>query len=244
MGKMKILYLITARKGSKSIKDKNIKFIAGLPLIGYKIKLALSITDDPNDVWVSTDSEVYSKIAKSYGANIPFIRPDSLATDEASSVDVVLHAIDHAEKLFKQYDYLCLLEPTVPFISTGQLKQALLLLSNNPQADGIVAVKEVMPHITFIQEENVFLDEIAQKLSVKGKDIRRQNFKKQITPSGGFYVIKWDVFKSQRTFYTGKTLSYCAPNLNSIEIDEPLDFVFAEFIAERELIKIDNLFSI
>lgn len=106
-----ILWLVTARSGSKSIPDKNIKILGKQPLISYRIQSALT-TRIAGDVWVSTDSEKYAEIAKEYGAEIPFLRPDYLSTDDASSTDVVLHAMEYALNLNKKYDFIGLLEPT------------------------------------------------------------------------------------------------------------------------------------
>ena len=94
MKNKKILWVITARSGSKSIPNKNIKILAGNPLIKYMIESALN-TDISKDVWVSTDSKEYAKIALKLQAEVPFIRPSNLATDDASSFDVVLHAMEH-----------------------------------------------------------------------------------------------------------------------------------------------------
>jgi CMP-N,N'-diacetyllegionaminic acid synthase len=118
-----ILWLIPARSGSKSIPHKNIKKLGDYPLMVYRIKSALSIAS-PDDVWVSTDSEEYAEIARRYGATIPFLRPEELATETATSADVVLHAINEAGKRGLKYSALALLEPTSPFISYSQLSEA------------------------------------------------------------------------------------------------------------------------
>mgnify|MGYP000946277880 CR=1 FL=1 len=110
-----ILWLIPARSGSNSIKDKNIKLLNGKPLIEYRIQTALSLSKNDH-VWVSTDSQLYADISVKCGATIPFIRPGLLSTDNASSMDVVLHAMQHAEINNYNFDFICLLEPTSPFV--------------------------------------------------------------------------------------------------------------------------------
>lgn len=239
---MNILYLITARAGSKSIPNKNIKLLGGIPLIAFKIKLALSVSDNPSDIWVSTDSEEYAKISKEYGASVPFIRPKELATDSATSVDVVIHALNYAESINRKYDYVCLLEPTVPFLPSVELKKALQKLKNDPDADGIVAVREIIPHVTFIQEESYYVDEVARKLAIKGKNIRRQDFKRQITPSGGFYIIKTEILKREKAFYTNKTISHLSDDIHGIEIDEKKDWLLAQFLVDQGEIDIEKIF--
>lgn len=237
-----ILWLIPARSGSKSIPHKNIKKLGDYPLMVYRIKSALSIAS-PNDVWVSTDSEEYAEIAKRFGASVPFIRPEELATETATSADVVLHAINEAEKRGLRYKALGLLEPTSPFITYNQLSDAVQQLLGDDDAENIVAVRESRPNSFFIQKDSKYLTELAERLSMV-QSHARQNFGKEITPSGGFHIAKWDSFKKSKTFYTPKTLSFFVGSDNELEIDEPLDWNFAEFILQKGLIKISDIFNI
>lgn len=229
-----ILWLVTARSGSKSIPDKNIKILGNQPLISYRIQSALSTKID-GDVWVSTDSEKYAKIAKEYGAEIPFLRPDYLAADDASSMDVVLHAMEYASSLNRKYDYIGLLEPTSPFIQSSDLDKAIELLNINESASAIVATKESRPNRIFIQKEDEYLSELADNLKLYQK-LGRQSFGKEITPSGGFYISKWGDFLESKSFYTKTTLSYLVDDISGLEIDEPLDWQFAEFIIQKHSI--------
>ncbi len=232
----KVLWLITARCGSKSISDKNIKVLGGHPLISYRILSAKNI-QVPCDIWVSTDSEKYAQIAKEYGAEIPFIRPDYLATDDASSMEVVLHAMEYASTLNKKYDYIGLLEPTSPFIQSLDLEKAIEALKVNKGASAIVSTKESRPNRVFIQKEDEYLSELADNLKLY-KKLGRQSFGKEITPSGGFYISKWDAFLKNKSFYTEKTLSYLVDDISGLEIDELLDWKFAEFIIEKNIFDI------
>lgn len=228
----KVLWLITARSGSKSIPDKNIKILGDRPLISYRIQSALS-TKVSSDVWISTDSEIYAQIGKQYGAEIPFMRPSILSTDDASSLDVVLHAMEHAASINKKYEFIGLLEPTSPFISTTDLEKAIDLLTINEKASSIVATKESRPNRIFIQKEDEYLTELANNLALF-KKLGRQAFGKEITPSGGFYISKWADFLDNKTFYTSNTLSYLVDDISGLEIDEPLDWEFAEFIIKKQ----------
>lgn len=230
-----ILWLVTARSGSKSIRDKNIKILGNQPLISYRIQSALC-TKINGDVWVSTDSEKYAEIAKEYGAETPFLRPDYLSTDDASSIDVVLHAMDYASSLDKKYDFIGLLEPTSPFIQSKDLDKALELLHKNEKASAIVATKESRPNRIFIQNEHKYLSELADNLKLY-KKLGRQAFSKEITPSGGFYISKWDDFLINKTFYTRATLSFLVDDISGLEIDEPIDWQIAEFIINSKYSK-------
>ena len=229
--KKKILWLIAARSGSKSIIHKNIKLLGGHPLLSYRIK-SVKETRSSHDLWITTDSESYASIAQKYGAEVPFIRPEELSTDIASSVDVVLHAMKYAKKSNKEFDYVGLLEPTSPFITSNQLDRAISLLDENKEALAVVAVRETRPHKIFIQRESMFLEELSLNLE-RLKNIGRQEFEKEITPSGGFYISKWNTFLEKKSFYTSKTLSFEVDEISGLEIDEPLDWEFAEFIITK-----------
>lgn len=229
----KILWLITARSGSKSVVDKNIKLLGGYPLIAYKIKSALK-TDLSKEVWVSTDSGHYADISEQYGAKVPFMRPDFLSTDNASSSDVVLHAVEFAEQNNYKFEYIGLLEPTSPFVDTEDLEKALAKLESTFDASCVVAVKESRPNRIFIQNENLYLSEFFENIK-KANDLGRQNFDKEITPSGGFYISRWDDFKKNKSFYTEKTMAYEVDDVSGLEIDEPFDWLFAEFIVEKSI---------
>lgn len=238
--KYKILWVVTARAGSKSIPDKNIKSLGGIPLLAYRVKSALTIAGK-GDVWISTDSKHYAEIAASFGAVVPFIRPSELATDTARSADVVLHAMNWAESSGKRYEAICLLEPTSPFVKYSQLTEAVNNLFVEKDACSIVAVREARPSTYYIQQEDKYLSIVASNIQ-SGGILRRQDLKKEITPSGGFYISKWDAFKQDESFYTDRTLSFLLPDINGLEIDEPLDWLWAEFLIEKGLINKSDLF--
>jgi len=230
--KKKILWLIAARSGSKSIAHKNIKLLGGHPLLSYRIE-SVKGTRTEHDLWITTDSEEYASIAHGYGAEVPFIRPEELSADNSSSIDVVIHAMEYAKKYNKEFDYVGLLEPTSPFIKSNQLDRAISLLEENNEASSIVAVKKARPNRIFIQKESMYLKELSLNLK-RLKNFRRQDFEKEITPSGGFYISRWSTFLEQKSFYTSKTLGFEVDEVSGLEIDEPLDWEFAEFIINKK----------
>ena len=231
--KKEILWLLAARSGSKSIPNKNIKLLGDHPLLSFRIKSVLK-SKFKHDLWISTDSKDYALIAKNYGAEAPFLRPDELSNDNSSSIDVVLHAMNHAKNKGKEYDFIGLLEPTSPFIKTEDLDAALNLLQNDEDATGIVAVKESRPNKIFIQKKSKYLTELSVNLD-NLKKLTRQSFDKEITPSGGFYISRWDSFISYKSFYNKKTLAYEVDEISGINIDEPIDWNFAEFVFKNKL---------
>jgi len=136
---MKTLVVIPARSGSKGLPDKNIKVLNGKPLIHYSIEVAQQIFDN-EDICISTDSDKYIKIAEKTGLRIPFVRPETLSTDNATTQDVLLHCLDFYEQKGVFYDYILLLQPTSPFREKKHLED--ILMENNEDCDMIVSVKE------------------------------------------------------------------------------------------------------
>ena len=134
----RVLALIPARAGSKRIVNKNIKLFAGKPLIAWTIEAA-KVCENITDIVVSTDGEDIAAIAKQYGAEIPFMRPDNLSSDTALSIDVVLHAIDFLSESGRDYDLLLLLQPTSPLRSTSDISTAIDFF-NRSNAQGVISV--------------------------------------------------------------------------------------------------------
>ena len=126
----KILFVIPARGGSKGIPGKNIKPMGGIPLICRSIDTARKFVDD-KDICVTTDSDEIIKVVKQHGMEVPFKRPDYLATDTASSYDVLIHAIDFYKEKGIEYDWLVLLQPTTPFRKEEDLRKMLDMMDDD-----------------------------------------------------------------------------------------------------------------
>eukprot|EP00831_Metopus_contortus_P066154 TRINITY_DN59033_c0_g1_i1.p3 TRINITY_DN59033_c0_g1~~TRINITY_DN59033_c0_g1_i1.p3 ORF type:complete len:201 (-),score=47.51 TRINITY_DN59033_c0_g1_i1:21-623(-) len=135
----RVLALVPARAGSKGLPGKNIKPFCGKPLLLWSVEhgLASSYVDS---VVVSTDSREFAEIAKKGGAEVPFIRPEHLASDTAASIDVMLHTVDFLEARGDLYDILVLLEPTSPLRKPEDIDKALEVLCSHPHAESIVAI--------------------------------------------------------------------------------------------------------
>jgi len=136
-----ILAIIPARVGSKSIPKKNIKLLAGKPLVSYPIELAKSI-EIINRIVVSTDSEEIAEVARQYGAEVPFIRDGELAKDETPMLPVLQHCIKFLENE-RQYkaDYILLLYPTCPFLSKEKVLEAIKILDES-ECNSVMSVEE------------------------------------------------------------------------------------------------------
>lgn len=207
--------------------------LGGIPLLAYRIKSVL-ISKYSHDIWISTDSEEYAKIAEEYGAKKMFMRPDILADDQASSSDVILHAMNFASSIGKNYELIGLLEPTSPFVTTITLESAIERLENIYEASAIVAIKESRPNSIFVQKDTLYLDILSKNINAM-KVLGRQAFEKEITPSGGFYISRWHTFLENKTFYTDKTIGFELKGPSTLEIDDPEDWQMAEYIIEKNL---------
>ncbi len=136
---MKILGLIPARGGSKGIPRKNLRELAGRPLIAHTIAVAKAC-GALNQIVVSTEDSEIARVAEESGARVPFIRPAELALDETPTLPVVLHAID---ALREPFDAVCLLQPTQPFRESEDIEEAVKALENDPAATSVISVSEV-----------------------------------------------------------------------------------------------------
>lgn len=239
---MRVLFVIAARGGSKGVPGKNIKMLGGLPLIAYKI-IAARKCRYASRIIVSTDDEDIAEVSREYGAEVPFMRPDELATDSAGSVDVVLHVMNWVSKNDKEYyDYVCLLEPSSPFASYIDLNNALKMIEEN-DADTLVGMKEAEVATNFIHplDKNGGLSEFYYAIKDL-KSVRRQNQRKEYTMNGCMYIAKWDYFLNNKLFHSEKSLPYIMSEESSIEIDTMFNYEMACAVFRKGLINI-NLWS-
>jgi N-acylneuraminate cytidylyltransferase len=142
---MKVIVIIPARSGSKSLPNKNILPLKGKPLLCYSISYGLE-SDIVDKVIVSTDSEEFAEIAKSYGADTPFIRPAELAMDNTRDYPFMRHALDYFESIGEIYDIYILLRPTSPLRPEGLIEKSISILKENPTATSVRAVTQTKEH--------------------------------------------------------------------------------------------------
>ena len=237
---MKYLYLIPARGGSKGIPGKNIKLLGGIPLIGHSILSALEVAEDHEDIVVSTDSPEIASVAREFGANVPFIRPDELATDTASSRGVILHAIDYMHGSGKRYDAVVLLQPTSPFRTSEDIRQCIRAFEasratdDSEESGGADMVVTVIPARTnpyynaFETDEGGFLH-ISKG---DGKFTRRQDAPEVWEFNGAVYVIDIEALRHSEISRIKRTLPVAMPADRSIDLDTPADWRAAEQIFE------------
>ncbi len=233
---MRVLFVITARGGSKGVPRKNIRTIGRLPLIAYKI-IAAKKCNVEKRIIVSTDDEEIAEVSRQYGAEVPFMRPAELATDTAGSMDVVMHAMNWVKEHDPQrYDYVCLLEPSSPFASYRDLERALQAIEER-QADTLLGMKEVDVNSVFIHplDENGGLSHFHRAIE-QLKNVRRQDQEKEYTMNGCMYIARWAYFEAHQLFHSENSVPYIMPDEVSIEIDSMYNYKVACIMAENAMI--------
>ena len=226
---MKTLYVIPARGGSKGIPHKNIKPLAGKPLIGYSIDVARQLAAD-DDICLTTDDPEIAATAESMGLNVPFLRPASLATDTCGTYEVLIHALDFYRDRGIDYDTLVLLQPTSPMRTADDVRAALALYS--PDIDMVVTVKEAAssPYYNCYETDN---DGFLHISKGDGGYTRRQDAPKVWEYNGAVYVINVESLRRMPlSAFTRRRMSVM-PAERSVDLDTPVDWLIAEKLIEN-----------
>ena len=229
---MKPLCLIPARGGSKGIPHKNIKLLAGKPLIAYTIE-SCTRSNLFSSVIVSTDDVKIAKISRKFGAMVPFMRPKELATDNASMDGVVHHTITTLNSLGYNFDTLVLRDCTVPFIRITDIVKAIRLLKKT-NVDLVCGVykQHLNPYFNMMEiDKNGFL-----KLSKKIKTVikTRQNAP-IVYQLNGLLVINVKQFLKYKKIYMPKKIPYEISPETGLMIDTEFEFQIADCIARHEI---------
>ncbi len=227
---MKVLAVVTARGGSKRLPGKNIKLLGGRPLIAWSIDIAKDI---PNicDILVTTDDECIADIALESGAYVPWLRPASLATDTATSVDVCIHALDWYEEQHGSVDGLLLLQPTSPFRSRETLLRGLDYFVHH-QRRTIVGVTPARTHPYWcyrIENETMhpFIDQ-------QEKYRRSQDLPPVYVTTGSFYLISPHNLRTERSFYCANPVPLVIHAVKeALDIDTEWDWTIANCLLSQ-----------
>lgn len=229
-----ILALILARGGSKGIPRKNIKKMLGKPLITYTIEAALN-SKYIDRLVVSTDDNKIAELCKKNGADVPFMRPAELATDDSGSNKAILHALEWLkEKENYIPDYFALLQPTSPLRTAEDIDQAIEKLKNSKNANSLKSVYKT-------QESPYWMREINEEGYLKPfieKDenyYQRQKLPDLFMPNGAIYIIETAIFLKKLSFNTKKTIPYIMNYKKSIDIDDENDWKIAEMFLKEIL---------
>ncbi len=228
------LVIIPARGGSKGLPGKNIREICGKPLIAWSIEAGVK-SSYVDEVMVTTDYQEIADISKNYGANVPFLRPDFLASDTSTSFDAVKHVIDfYKTELNKEFDYIVLLEPTSPLREDGDIDSMIeKIVQNESEFDSIVSIGEVHEHPS-IMKKTINDETLAPYCETLELKTRRQDNDTAYFPYGVAYIVKTKSLLDEKTFYTKRNTFYKIKRYQCYEIDDIYDFLAIENIMKHE----------
>ena len=220
---MSNIAIITARGGSKRIPKKNIKNFCGKPIIAYSIEAALSagIFDK---VMVSTDSEEIASVARTYGAEVPFMRSEATSTDFATTSDVLLEVIGNYEERGCFFEFGCCLYPTAPFVNADILRKAYDTLSSSTS-------KTLLPVVAFSfpPQRGVFIRDSKLVLSQpEYLNTRSQDLEKMYHDCGSFSMFRVNEFKHEKKLITDNTVPFVMDEIMVQDIDNESDWKMAE----------------
>ncbi len=224
---MKILAIVPARGGSKRLPNKNGRYFGGKPLLVWSIECIEGIPEICN-VLVSTDDSKLASISEAAGALVPWLRPTHLASDTATSVDVVLHALEWYEKEIGKVDGVLLLQPTSPLRRREEILEGIRLFIDNGFRPVIgVSRAKSHPMWCFQVERNVL------KPIVEGRGLndRSQDLPEAYVVNGSFYLVSPAFLKKERSFFGDEMVPLViAEPEASIDIDTELDWQYAEVV--------------
>lgn len=225
-----IYAIIPARGGSKRLPRKNLLPLAGKPLIAWTIEAALR-SKGADRVIVSTEDAEIARVAESYGAEVPFMRPVELATDTTTTMDVI---VDLLGKL-PACKSMMLLQPTSPLRTATHISQALDLFREK-QAKGVIGVCEVDHPVEWtntLPDDGCMDGFLDQKL----KNLRSQDLPTRYRVNGAIYIMDTETFLMEKTFYPARGgFAYRMERESSIDIDGNLDFMLAELLMQARLV--------
>ena len=226
---MRPLVIIPARGGSKGVPGKNIRILGGRPLIQHTVAAAQECFDN-SIICVTTDAEEIREKAAINDLKIPFLRPAALATDEAGSYEVLLHAVQFFEEKGYSPDVVVLLQPTSPFRTAAHIREAMALYESN--LDMVVSVKESKqnPYYNLFEETN---EGWLQRSKMSGFT-RRQDIPPVYEYNGALYIINVATLKQQPINVFQKVKKYLMDEFSSHDIDTELDWLIAEKIWEKQ----------
>lgn len=223
------LAVIPARGGSKRIPRKNLAMFAGKPLIAHTIEAALK-SHQLTRVIVSTDDPEIVKVAREYNAEVPFLRPAKLAGDQCSSLAVLLHALDMLNTESFQVDAVVLLQPTSPLRTSQHIDEAITLFEKSG-ADTVTAVCAAAKHPFYAW--TLSGDELSPFFTMDRQTIPGHELPPAFFENGSIYIIDRAVLDSGQ-FYGRRIIPYYMDDCDSVDIDTPIDLLWAEFLLARK----------
>ena len=240
---MKIIALIPARSGSKGLPNKNIKKLAGKPLVAYSISAGIK-SKLIDRVIVSTDSDEYASISKDYGAEVPFIRPNKYSGDKSTDYDFVKHLLDWlADNEGNTPDYIVHLRPTTPLRDPSVLDNSIEKFMNNVEATSLRSAHE-MPETAYKQfelEDKYFKTICTGSFDLDNANNSRQSFPETYSPNGYVDILRTSHILENHLLHGNQVMGYITGF--AIEVDTTDDFAFLEWQINKNDGIIKNLFK-
>lgn len=237
---MNILLTICARGGSKGVKNKNIRHLMGKPLIAYTINQAL-LWSKAGRIVVSTDSEDIASVARTFGAETPFVRPAELATDTAAKVPVIRHAARHCEELYgERYDLVVDLDPTAPVRTIADLDACLeIFMAHRPKTIFSVVAAHKNPYFNMVELNEAGFAHLSKALP-QGVSTRQSAPRVYaMNASIYFYDRQYLMDETVTSPISDSSMVHVMDDLAGQDIDREIDFEFIEFLCQRGKIKLD-----
>jgi CMP-N-acetylneuraminic acid synthetase len=224
---MRVLGLVPARGGSKGVPRKNVRLLAGKPLLQWTAEAALAATR-LDRVVLSTDDEEIADVGRRCGLDVPFLRPAELARDDTPTLPVVRHALSWVEERGSRYDAVCLLQPTSPFRSARDIDACIELLEEST-ADAVVTTlrvpSEYNPHWVYLRQG----DGLLRLATGESQPIaRRQLLPPAFHRDGSIYVTRRSAIVDGDSLYGARVVGYELDASRSVNIDDLDDWRRAE----------------
>lgn len=235
---MVVLGVVTARGGSKGIPGKNLKLLAGKPLIAYSIETA-RLSGAFDRLILSTDDEAIADAARPLGCEVPFMRPPELARDDTPHLPVMIHAVATLrERESYSPDAVMILQPTSPLRSADDIREAIALLDASG-ADSVVSVSQVPSHVnpmrTLRLDDGGFATLYMTGEPVRRRPVRRSDMPTAWTMNEAIYLFRTHVlFDAEPSLYGDRTAAYVMPSERDVAIDDLSDWTLAERALSRK----------
>ncbi len=232
---MNILCVIPARGGSKGVPKKNVRDVCGRPLISYSIGAALACGDCFHRVIVSTDGDEIASVARECGADVPFLRPTEFATDTATSLSVMQHAVREVEAQDGvNIDWTLLVQATNPLVIEDDIRASVDLACTSDGATSVVSVQDAMDYHP-IKLKTIDGGLLRPFVDGAPEMIRRQDIETAVYKrNGSLYMTRRDVLMDQDDLYGDTIVPYIMPQNRSIDIDTEHDLKMAEFMISKK----------
>ncbi len=233
---LKIMALIPARAGSKRVKNKNIRDLGGIPLIGYKIRVALE-SKYINKIILSTDSEEIRAVAERFGIRVPFLRPSEISGDNSTELEFHQHALKWlSENENYVPDLIVNLYPTSPFVSSKTIDMAIKKIIENSDYDSLRSVVKCSehPYKMWIEKDENYLEPF-----IKSEDDNTHTLSYHLLPkvyiqNACIYITKPETINKYKTTIGKKVLSFKMDKIESFDINTELDFMIADMMVRNK----------